>query len=555
MNLSQKISTIKNTSNISSNVLTESTDRLSYSEIKNIKSLEHPIRVMNRTRNNNIKIPKIFVKRNTNNISEINEENNFLYSFSKSKRTKTINDSNYLNNELYSNTLNNSKLFYKIRQPFYKIYHQRKDSLIDFNNRVRDIRLLKIDTFNGRNAINRIKEKIIFKKDERIQFEYYKNEEKKLMNIYKNNLNAYIAYLKRQSDVESINNEKLINKKYLLTKEIMMMRIKVDKMIGLFEYDLETKSFLLSVKESSIDFNRLSKESQIEILYDAYKLFNYKTNHYKTDNFNNIMQFKRWIIKMTKNTKINESLKNTLYFNDILSSININNFSSIIKYINHDFVRNHKAKNIFESVEEFNKTLLNNQLHIKLSLDNFSQTNERLKDLKNELTNEKKREDVLIKEFNLIKDKYYLFVDKINIAKTNYLNTSYDKKIYSKYKKNLPKISNKINDKINAILNRIINYNSKDIKKIKFERSNKYIITTFDKLRYIEKIMNFFIQYKEEQKYLHEKNYEIVMKEFKKEQYIRKFRNKEETLKKLHELKIKKILEKKDKIFFLPYKK
>ena len=67
--------------------------------------------------------------------------------------------------------------------------------------------------------------------------------------------------------------------------------------------------------------------------------------------------------------------------------------------------------------------------------------------------------------------------------------------------------------------------------------------------------MNYFIQYKGEQKYLHEKNYEIVMKEFKKEQYIIKFRNKEETLKKLQELKIKKILDKKDKIYFLHYKK
>ena len=50
-------------------------------------------------------------------------------------------------------------------------------------------------------------------------------------------------------------------------------------------------------------------------------------------------------------------------------------------------------------------------------------------------------------------------------------------------------------------------------------------------------------------------NYEKVMKEFKKEQIMRKFRNKEETMKKIQELKIKKILEKKDKILFLPHKK
>ena len=556
MNSSQKISNIKNNSNISSNILTESTDRLSFSERKNLKFLHYPIKPVNRTRNNNIIIPKIYTNTNNNNDSEIKESNNFLYSFSKSKKiSKTINDSNYLSNEFYSNTLNNSKLFNKIKQPFYKINPKRKDSLIDFNESIRNIRLLKIDTYNGRNAINRIKEKIQFKKDEDFQFNHEKNEERKLMNIFKNNLDTYVVYLKRKYTEESMINENLKNKKYRLTKEIMLTKIKLDKMIYTMEYDLEIKAFLLSVKECSIDFNNFSKESQLELLYDAYKLFNYKTNFYKKDNLNNIILFKKWIIKMSKNLKTNESLKNTLYFNDILSSININNFSNIIKYINNDFIKNHKAKNIFESVEDFKRTFLNNQLHIRLSLDNMSQSDDKLKELKNDLVQELRKEDELIKEFNLIKDKYYLFVDKINIAKTNYLNTSYDKKTYSKYKKNLPKISNKINDKINAILNRIINYNSKDIKKIKFERSNKYVITTFDKLRYIEKIMNFFIQYKEEQKYLHEKNYEIVMKEFKKEQYIRRFRNKEKAIKKLHELKIKRILEKKDKIFFLPYKK
>jgi len=98
-------------------------------------------------------------------------------------------------------------------------------------------------------------------------------------------------------------------------------------------------------------------------------------------------------------------------------------------------------------------------------------------------------------------------------------------------------------------------YNSNDIKKIKFERTNKYIVTTLDKIRYIEKIMNYFMLYKEVQKKINEKNYDIVMKEFKKEQFIRRFRNKEETMKKLQELKIKKIMEKKDKILFLPHKK
>jgi len=114
---------------------------------------------------------------------------------------------------------------------------------------------------------------------------------------------------------------------------------------------------------------------------------------------------------------------------------------------------------------------------------------------------------------------------------------------------------NKIIDKINIILNQIMNYNAADIKKIKFIKTNKKVTTIIDKIRYIEKVMNYLFKYKEEQKYINEVNYEKVMKKFKKEQLIRRFKNKEETMKKLQELKIKKIMDKKDKILFLPYKK
>ena len=108
---------------------------------------------------------------------------------------------------------------------------------------------------------------------------------------------------------------------------------------------------------------------------------------------------------------------------------------------------------------------------------------------------------------------------------------------------------------MNIIITEIINYDSTDIKKKKKKKTNKKVVTIIDKIRYIEKVMNFLIKYKEEQEYLNEESYQKVMKKKKKEQVIRKFRNKEETMKKIRELKIKKIMEKKDKILFLFHKK
>ena len=154
MDFSNKKPFIKDTSNFSSNILTDSTDGLSFSEIKNINLIHYSVRYINKSKNRNPKIPKIYLK--TNNNSDIDESNNFLYSFSKRKKiSKTINSNNYSLNELYSNNINNIKLFNKIKQPFYKILPQRKDSLIDFKSRTRNIRLLKIGAYKGREALNK----------------------------------------------------------------------------------------------------------------------------------------------------------------------------------------------------------------------------------------------------------------------------------------------------------------------------------------------------------------------------------------------------------------
>ena len=178
MDISKRKSFIKDTSNFSSNILTDATDRLSYSELKNISLINNSLMYNNKSKNQNLKMPKMHLK--TINNSDIDDNNNFLYSFSKRKKiSKTINSNNYSLNELYSNSINNSKLFNKIRQPFYKIYPQRKDSLIDFKSRTRNIRILKIGAYKGKETLNKYKERIRSIKDEAIQLRYNKNEDKK----------------------------------------------------------------------------------------------------------------------------------------------------------------------------------------------------------------------------------------------------------------------------------------------------------------------------------------------------------------------------------------
>ena len=497
MNYSNIKSFIRETSNFSSNILTDSTSRLSFSEIKNIKLFQNSIKTKNKSRNNKSTTPKIHLKKtnSNNNNSDIYENNNFLYSFSRNKKiSKTNTENNYTLSKAYSNILNNSKIT-NIKQIFYKIYPQRKDSLIDFKEQTRNIRLLKIDTYNGRRALKEMKEKMIYNEAKTGHFEFSKKEDKKMMDIFKDNLNSYLTYLKRKEIKENMTNENLIEQKNMLIKKIMSMGNRVNRLLKLFEFLLECKSFLLCIKECSIDFNKFSKDSQLEMLYDLFKLFNYESGYYIMNNFENINQFQNWLIKRKKMLTENDTSKKYMYFNYITTSIDMNNFLKVFKDINNDYIKNHKAKKIFESLKEFNKTLLNDQAQVRISLDKFVISNDKLNQLKNELIYELRRKDKIKEIFNLTKDKYYLLLDRLDISKTNFLNNSSDKKNYSKYKIKI--VSKKINDKINAIINKIMKYDSNDIKKIKFERTNKYIITTIDKIRYIEKIMNYFMQYKE----------------------------------------------------------
>ena len=582
---SNRKSLIKENSNFSSNIQTESTSGISYTQIKNLKLLKYSIKRRNIKKSRNIlKIPKLNLKTDIHNKKiNHNANKNFLYSFSKERKSnkleKIINLKKYKdksaqlknlsrnNNDIskyYSTELNNNSVNYKynndssiydiLKEPLYQLYTSRKDSLLDFKAQTRNIRLLKIDSYNGQKALNSLKESLLYNETKTLQFEYSKDNEKKLLNIFKNNFHSYLIYLKRKADRENNINENLIEKKNYLKGKILTMGSKINKILRKFEHYLESKSFLLCIKECSLNFQKFSKESQIDILYDLYKLYNYKNQNFQTNILNNSQDFKKWIEKNAKIIIESDSMKKSAYFNFIITSIDTKNFFDIFNCINENYIKYHKVKNIFESVDDFNRTLLNDQSHIRLSLDKFSVSISGLNELKNDLIYEKRRKIKIVQELNLSKNKRNLFNEKLNIAKTNYLDKIIDNENYSK-EKNKINLSEKIIDKINKILNYIIEYDSIDIRKIKFEKENKKITTIIDKVRYIEKVLNFLFKYKEEQKNINSMNYEKVMKEFKKEQIMRKFRNKEETMKKIQELKIKKILEKKDKILFLPHKK
>ena len=577
---SNKKSLIKERSTFSSNIQTESSSRISYFQIKNLKLLKYSTKNKNNKKSrNDLKIPKLFLKTETNNYNDNSTNNsnrNFLYSFSTKRKSnkmeKIINiynnndNSSRINNNttnyFTSSELNNSESkknnnYIKIKEPFYQMYYtSRKDSIIDFKTQTRNIRLLKIDSYNGQKALNNLKESLLYNEAKTLQFKYSKNKEKILLNAFKNNFYSYISFLKRKADKEIAINENLIERKNILINKMMTMGNRISKILNRFERYLENKSFLLCIHECSINFNKFSKESQIDILYDLYKLYNYKNNTFLNyNNLNNIENFKQWIEENAKNIRKYGGSKKFTFSNYIIISIDINNFYKIFKCINKDYIKSHKVKNYFESTEDFNRALLHDDMSIRLSLNNFTLSNSVLTELKNELVSEKRRNNKIIEILNSTRNKRNLINQKLNIAKTNYLDDLIEDKYFLNEKEKIILPKDKINERIDDIINMIINYEANDIKQLKFERTDKKVTTIFDKLRYIEKVINYLMHYKEEQKHLNKSNYVKIMKEFKKELIIRKFKIREETMKKIQELKIKIILEKKDKILFLPHRK
>ena len=566
---------VKEFSSFSSNLLTDSSSRISVSELKRINLFKYSLKAKNlKNSRNNLKMPKIKIKTNIIN----SRNNNFLYSLTKKRKSeeKILNLSKISRNnntncsELYNGNYSESNfnntdinINIDIKEPLYKFFISRKDSILNFKYQTRKIRLLKIDSYNGKKALDGLKQNLLYNEDKAKLFEFSKSEEKNLINIFYESLFSYLTFLKRKINKDVIINETLLEKKNIIIQNIMTLRNKIYKMMRKIESYLESKFFLICVKECSIDFKKFSKESKLDILYDLYKLYNYKkrihNEFFDIDEYNdeklNIQKFKDWLNESRKNLRNKEGLKKSTYFNYVFISIDINDYN-IFNCFNKDYVKSHKIKNIFESLEDFNKVLQSDSLYIRLSLDNYILTNSDLVESKKELIYEKLRKNKLKEIFNKSKDKFNNFTQKLDIAKSNYLYNSYDNEIQKSFLIN-KKIKNtdKINNKLNMIINNIIKCDAEKINEIKFERRDKKITTIEDKLRYIEKIINFLINYKIEQKKYNKIIYEDVMKILKKEFFIRKFTNKEATMKKIQEMKIKKILDKKDKIFFLNHRK
>ena len=202
---------------------------------------------------------------------------------------------------------------------------------------------------------------------------------------------------------------------------------------------------------------------------------------------------------------------------------------------------------------------MNKVFHQNLSsLDIFNKLNKEIYNLRSELNEEIKNKKKEIPLINSLKEKANILEGKLNILKTHYFNNLNEYKLLKKGQKEIENNSKVLNKKINNIANNIKNCilpNIIPFKTIKTYKEKNQPITIIEKMNYCERVLIFLLNYKKEQAISNEDNYNKVIKEVKKEELINKFKNKEETMRKIMVLKTKKIIEKNNKILFLNHRK
>ena len=508
-------------------------------------------------------------KSNTYNNSSLSNRNNIKYN-----NTETINTfSSEIRNEF-------NKKFVSSLNPLYSSL--KKEFLSEFYKKTKDINYLKFILMKNKKDIEIEEERRISKMERLDQIYYSIQTLQKLFNKYFLAKYDYLNFLQKEISKETEKNETLKEQKITLTKEIYTIRHKTLRLENRFRLYLSDKFFLLSVKNHSFKLDKFDPEDKDDYINDLQKLeilnFMLKITS-KEYNDNDIEKDRIRATKILKKTDLfgiyttnsnninnnnspsrNNSLKNYHRQNtsnkNYSSKITINNKNDPILALSKKRIlkRNFEAKPIYEDVYYFNKDLQETTQKIQKSLEEY---NNNVKDLdtikKNLIRTKKEMKDIREYEQHL-RDEIILFRKELEkLKKLN--NGLYN---YRKYLKNIFILNlntGVVFEKIKLILNNIEQSDDKDllnfISKV-FNDYNTYLITGLDKLKLIEGVFQYLIDFKKAQKKSNNKDYLLIQAEIDNINRQKIFKKKQDSIKQKFETLIQKVIDKNKKIIFIP---
>ena len=492
---------------------------------------------------------------------------------SRNKNNELLSYNYYSNDHIkeQKNDTPNHYYNFKLNMPYYLYSASRKNSINSFKTETNNLRYLKINSYNGKKAIDKLKENMQYYSTKTECAEFNNKQNNILLDAFNDNSNQYYFHLEKQNNDLSIKDLYLRNKKIMIYKDILNLKIKINKILLTFETYLDSKFFLLCIKEGTFDFKKFSKENQIDIINDLYKWIlnknkvNYEFRHDIIIDDKNIHlsmnNFYNYLVKIIQNIKSDfDANKKTMFLNYILISLDKKSFFDIYNNIK-DHIKISGptiANNIFNNIEELDSRINYFSYKNQLLLKSYNKLSLQLLILRKEKQKEKERIEKDIKFIKSNKEKIDNLEEKLDIIKTIYENSSNQYENNKDYQ--LKENYKNLDKKINLIIDNILKYNSVKIKNLinkKIDNNNNDLkeLTLLERLTLVQNVLFYLLNYVNEKKLKSPDDYNKAIKEINKREIVTRLRNREEEQQKLYDLKIKKIFEKNNKILFLPYKK
>ena len=418
----------------------------------------------------------------------------------------------------------------------------RAENLYDFKNKVKNeikgkflISLKKnlseqIEA-NIKDQIGECKEKLSFIKENGELFNNYL----KIYDLYDKKLNYTLL---RETEI----NRKNVQKMKDLENEIERLKYKIIKLIYVLKDHLQIKYYLMTVKNKTKLIEKFSKNDINELIFDKKLLTYYINNIEMRPNLNNMNNVVR---KSTKqNYKRIFNRKNTL-FNYLKKAPHYRDNLMNESYYNIEEKRlNHKNILMFKDENDFYEHLNSISERITFFLNNYNAINQSINFEKKELKKliDQNNKKILEKEINDASIKLNIEIESDKKNKMMYENLIYENN-------NINYISNTLNMKIDSIFNNLY----------QFMKIDKTIdindITMIEKIDLIEKLFNFLIKQKNEDKIKYPEEYNKLMKKIDREIKFEQIKLVLEEQKQQFNKKINKIIEKSNKIIIVPRKK
>ena len=501
------------------------------------------------------------------------QKSNDNSSFSFQNRQKYINTET-LNNNSIDSKIEFNKKFVSSLNPLYSSF--KKEIISQFYKKNKDINYLKFILMKNKKDIE-IQEEIRAAEMERIdQVLFTIKTLQNLFDKYHTSKTEYLNFLQKEISKETETNEILKEEKISLTKEIYIIRHKTLRLENRFKNYLDDKFFLLSVKNHSFKLDKFDPEDRNDYKRDLKKLellnFMIKMSSNEFSETDVAKDNIRATIIFKKHDLININIpspqrNNPRAFHREYSirkspkkMVNINNtnynplFSVSKKRI---LSRNFEAKPIYDDAYYFNKDLQETTKKIQDSLDEYNNLTKDINVIKKNLEYTKK-EMKGIRDYELhLKNEIISFKNKVeDLKRLN--NVLFN---YKKYLQNISLINlnkGKVYAKINLIMDNI--EKSKDNHLIdfiayEFNDYNTYINTGLDKLRLIERVFQYLIEFKLKQKEEKNEKYFEIQKTIDDDNKKKLYKRKQDVIKNKFNSLIQKVIDKNKKIIFIARRK